>query len=180
MVNRAVFLDRDGTIIVKNEFEPNCSSPSELTLLPFVGKGIKLLNDSGYITIVITNQPCIEQKCITVVMLDSIHRKMERDLMAYGARVDATYYCPHTEESHCDCRKPKTKLAIDAIERFDIDVSKSYVIGDWWRDIELGKRIGVKTILVGDYSKKRGIYSDADFVVPSLYDAAKLIVDDGK
>ncbi len=180
MANRAVFLDRDGTIIVKNEFEPNCSSPSELTLLPFVGKGIKLLNDSGYITIVITNQPWIEKKCFTDAMLDSIHRKMERDLMAYGARIDAIYYCPHTEESHCDCRKPKTKLAINAIERFDIDISKSYVIGDWWRDIELGKRIGVKTILVGDYSQKRNVFPYADFRVPLLFDAAKLIVDGGK
>lgn len=176
MPNRAVFLDRDGTIIVKNEFEPNCSKPSELTLLPFVGKGIKLLNDNGYITIIITNQPWIEKKCITAIMLDSIHRKMKKDLMIDGARIDAIYYCPHLEESHCDCRKPETRLALDAIQRFNIDVSKSYVVGDWWRDIELGKRIGARTILVGDYSKKRNVSPDADFHVPSLYHATVLIV----
>jgi D,D-heptose 1,7-bisphosphate phosphatase len=143
--NRAVFVDRDGTI---NRDVPYCSRPEDFELLAGVGEGIRLLNENGYKVIVITNQSGIARGYFTEETLEEIHQKMRQDLKAYHARVDAIYYCPHHPDEGCDCRKPNPKMVFEAAKDLNCDISKSYVIGDSEKDIEMGLRAGCNQSLM--------------------------------
>ncbi len=143
--NKAVFIDRDGTI---NRDVPYCSRPEDFELLPGVGEGISLLKESGYKIIVVTNQSGIARGFFTEEMLEKIHNKMKKDLAQYNASVDAVYYCPHHPDDKCDCRKPNPKMIFDAAKDFNINISQSYVIGDSDKDAEAGKRAGCKKALI--------------------------------
>ena len=150
---RAVFLDRDGTI---NKYVGFLRSPEKLELLPGAAEAIRRINDSGYLAIVVTNQPVIARGEVTVEQLDEIHNKLETLLGQKGAYVDAIYYCPHHPDKgfpgeipelkiDCDCRKPKPGMLLKAAEDFNIDLSQSWMIGDDERDMEAGKAAGCQT-----------------------------------
>jgi len=151
MGNRAVFIDRDGTINVNFEY---LDDPDNLMMYPTVAEGIKRLKDEGFNIIVITNQSGIARGYFSVETLAKIHQKMKNDLLKKGADVDAIYYCPHHPDENCDCRKPKTGLLKKAIKDFNIDVEKSYFIGDRMLDIEAGYNINCKTILIPEDKEK--------------------------
>ncbi len=151
MGNRAVFIDRDGTINVNVEY---LDDPDNLMMHPTVAEGIKRLKDEGFNVIVITNQSGIARGYFSVETLAKIHQKMKNDLLKKGADVDAIYYCPHHPDENCDCRKPKTGLLKKAIKDFNIDVEESYFIGDRMLDIEAGHTIGCKTVLVPENKEK--------------------------
>ena len=145
MGNKAVFIDRDGTINVNVEY---LDTPDNFQMYPTVPKGIKQLQKKGFKIIVITNQSGISRGYFTEETLEKIHGRMKKELGGAGASIDAIYYCPHHPDENCDCRKPNTKLLEKAIKDFDIDAKKSYFIGDRMIDVEAGYKIGTKTILV--------------------------------
>ena len=147
---KAVFLDRDGTI---NKYVGFLRRAGEFELLPGVAEAIKAINKSGYLAIVVTNQPVIARGECTWEELQRIHDKMEMELGKEGAFVDAIYVCPHHPDKgfegerseykfDCDCRKPKAGLFLQAAKDFNIDLSQSIMIGDSERDVEAGKNAG--------------------------------------
>ena len=154
---KAIFLDRDGTI---NEFVGFLRSTDDFRLLDGVGEAVRKINDSEYLAIVITNQPVIARGEVTVQYLREIHNKMETLLGAEGAYINALYYCPHHPDGgfegevkelkiNCDCRKPKPGLILRAAEDFNIDLSGSWMIGDSDTDVLCGKNAGCKTARIG-------------------------------
>lgn len=155
---KAVFLDRDGTI---NKYVGFLRNVDEFELMPGVAEAIRKINNSGYLAIVVTNQPVIARGEVTVPELQLIHNKMETLLGAEGAYLDAIYYCPHHPHKgyegeipelkiDCDCRKPKPGMLIRAAEDFNIDLSNSWMIGDGENDIKAGKAARCKTALIGE------------------------------
>lgn len=151
MGNKAIFIDRDGTINVNFGY---ISNPSDFKAYPSVSKGIKLLRDNDFRIIVITNQSGIARGYFSEETLDKIHQRMENILAEQGAATDAIYYCPHHPNDKCNCRKPNTGLFEKAIEDFDIDVKNSFIIGDRMLDIEAGYKIGCKTVLIPEDKEK--------------------------
>ncbi|MBR2523955.1 MAG: D-glycero-beta-D-manno-heptose 1,7-bisphosphate 7-phosphatase [Clostridiales bacterium] len=154
---KAIFLDRDGTI---NKYVGFLREIDEFELLPGVADAIKKINDSGYLAIVVTNQPVIARGEVTVSELQMIHNKMETLLGEQGAYLDAIYYCPHHPHKgyegeipelkiECECRKPKPGLLIKAAEEFNIDLSQSWMAGDDENDIKAGIEAGCRTALIG-------------------------------
>jgi len=144
-VNKAVFLDRDGTIARDVHY---CRRPEDFEILPSVPEAIKLLNENSFKVVVITNQSGIARGYFTEETLAQIHQKMKDELAKYGARVDAIYYCPHHPDDGCQCRKPKTALFLKAAEEHNIALKNSYMVGDQQMDIDAGKALGCKTALV--------------------------------
>lgn len=153
---KAIFLDRDGTINVYKGFIRNIQ---DFELLPDTEKAIEKINKSGFLCIVITNQPVIARGEVTVKQLNQIHNKMETLLGKGGAYIDGLYFCPHHPHKgyegeiaelkiECECRKPKPGMILKAAEDFNIDISQSYMVGDSENDILAGKNAGCKTILI--------------------------------
>lgn len=149
---KAIFLDRDGTI---NKMVGFVTKPEQFELIEDAAEAIKAINKSGYLAIVVTNQPVIARGDCTFEELQTIHDKMETELGKVGAFVDAIYVCPHHTDKgfegerpeykcNCDCRKPKPGLLLQAAKDFNIDLSESYMIGDSHRDVEAGENAGVK------------------------------------
>lgn len=147
---KAVFLDRDGTI---NKYVGFLTKCEQFELIPGVAEAIKRINRSGYLTIVVTNQPVIARGDCTWEELREIHNKMETELGKEGAFVDAIYICPHHKDKgfegerpeykfDCDCRKPKPGLLLQAARDYNIDLSKSIMIGDSENDIKAGVTAG--------------------------------------
>ena len=173
MRNKAVFLDRDGTIARDVHY---CRRPEDFELLPTVPEAIRLLNANSFKVAVITNQSGIARGYFTEETLAQIHNKMEHELARNGARVDAIYYCPHHPDDDCECRKPKTALFLRAAQELDINLSRSFVIGDMQMDIDAGKALGCKTVLVAT-SPQGGndIVDPPDYTASSLLKAAQWI-----
>ena len=155
---KAIFLDRDGTI---NKYVGFLRKEEEFELLPGVAEAVKKINESGYLAIVVTNQPVIARGEVTYSQLENIHNKMETLLGKEGAYLDAIYFCPHHPHSgyegevkelkiDCDCRKPKPGMLLKAAEDLNIDLSQSYIVGDGENDIKAGKAARCKTVLVGE------------------------------
>lgn len=174
---KAVFLDRDGTI---NKYAGFLRDIDQFELLPGVADAVKLINASGYLAIVVTNQPVIARGEVTVSELQEIHNKMETLLGAEGAYLDAIYYCPHHPHKgyegevpglkiDCDCRKPKPGMLLKAAKDFNIDLSQSWMIGDGENDVNAGKAAGCRTVLIGteDYG--------LDMTASSLFQAVEQV-----
>lgn len=153
---KAIFLDRDGTI---NKYVGFLTKPEQFELLSGVAEAIKMINKSGYLAIVVTNQPVIARGDCTWEELQQIHDKMETELGKEGAFLDAIYICPHHKDKgfegerseykfDCDCRKPKPGLLLQAAKDFNIDLSQSYMIGDSKSDIDAGLNAGCKASLL--------------------------------
>lgn len=158
---KAIFLDRDGTI---NEYVGFIRNIDDFRLIEGASDAIKMINQSGYLAIVVTNQPVIARGEVTVSQLDEIHNKMETLLGADGAYVDAIYYCPHHPHKgyageipelkiDCDCRKPKAGMLFQAAKDFNIDLSASWMVGDGENDLLCGRNGGCKTAIIGDDSR---------------------------
>ena len=153
---KAIFLDRDGTI---NKYVGFLREIEQFELLPNTSEAIKKINDSGYLAIVVTNQPVIARGEVTFEQLDQIHNKMETLLGKDGAYLDGIYFCPHHPHKgfegeipelkvECECRKPKPGMLLQAAKDFNIDLSKSWMIGDSDNDILAGENAGCSTAKV--------------------------------
>ncbi len=179
----AIFLDRDGVINQKNEY---IFKPEQFELYPNTSNAIKNINQSEYLSVVVTNQPVIARGMCTEEELANIHKKMETELGDERAKLDGIYYCPHHPDKgfegeiaelkyDCHCRKPKSGMLLDAAKFFNIDLPSSYIIGDSWRDIEAGKAAGVTTIgvMTGDGNKEGS--SRPDYLFADLNEAINFI-----
>ncbi len=181
----AVFLDRDGTI---NEDVNFLSSPEQVILIDGSAEAIKEMNELGLKVIVFTNQSGIARGYFTEDDLHKIHSRLDELLSQSGARIDAYYYCPHhpTEGNgkykvECECRKPKDGMLQRASREHNIDLKKSFVVGDRCADIKAGKTAGATTILVltghghQGYEKCKRENLEPDFVARDLKEAVQII-----
>lgn len=148
----AVFLDRDGTI---NEDVGYLTDLAELRIYPFAPDAIRLLRRAGFATVVVTNQGGIARGVLTEALVQETHRRMAERLARAGAAIDAWYHCPHHPASvvpdlctPCECRKPGTAMPRAAAARLGLDLSRSWVIGDHWRDVQMGHAIGARAVLL--------------------------------
>ncbi|MBO4374700.1 MAG: HAD-IIIA family hydrolase [Lachnospiraceae bacterium] len=180
---KAIFLDRDGTI---NKYAGFIRSPEELELEAGAAEAVRLINDSDHLAVVITNQPVIARGEVTVDGLSKIHDKMETMLGRSGAYIDGLYYCPHHPDSgfegeipelktECDCRKPKPGLLIQAAKDLNIDLARSWMVGDGDNDVLAGRNAGTRTgrILSQDADRSG---TEADITGFSLLDVIKKIL----
>jgi D,D-heptose 1,7-bisphosphate phosphatase len=145
MKNKAVFLDRDGTINIDVHY---LADPDKFEMYPGVGEGVRELKNHGFKVIVVTNQSGIGRGYYSLDQLSAIHKKMNNIFLRYDITLDGIYYCPHHPDDHCNCRKPNTGLFEKAISQHNINISKSFMVGDKLLDIEAGKKIGARTILI--------------------------------
>ncbi|OZU89558.1 D-glycero-beta-D-manno-heptose-1,7-bisphosphate 7-phosphatase [Virgibacillus indicus] len=174
-MNTGIFLDRDGVINeVLSDRVKFVNGPDDLYLLEGVGEAIKLFNDQDYKVFVVTNQGGVGLGFMEETALQEVHIKMGADLAEFGAIIDDIAYCPHKPKAGCACRKPQPQMILELAEKHDIDISKSYMIGDREPDIEAGKGAGVKTILVGDRKEEQ---AEADMYFPDLLAFANWLVE---
>lgn len=163
---KAIFLDRDGTI---NKYKGFIRNVEDIELLPGVTEAIKKINNMGYLAIVVTNQPVIARGEVTIEQLEEMHNKIETLLGNEGAYIDGLYYCPHHPDKgydgeipelkiKCNCRKPEPGMLLKASEDFNIDLEKSWMVGDSKNDIIAGKKAGCKTAIIDS----NDIYADID------------------
>lgn len=172
MANRAVFIDRDGTMARDVSY---CCRPEDFDLFPATAKAIKLLSEHGFKVIVITNQSGVARGYFSEETLAEIHRKMETELAKEGIRVDGIYYCPHHPDDNCQCRKPKPGLVLQAAEDHDIDLERSFVIGDMPLDVAMGKAVHCRTVLIA-ITEDQCSGPSPDHVASDLYEAARWVV----
>lgn len=171
---KAIFLDRDGTI---NKYVGFLRNVADFELIDGVSDAIKKINASGYLAIVVTNQPVIARGEVSFEELEMIHNKMETLLGKEGAYLDAIYFCPHHPHKgyegeraelkiDCDCRKPKPGMLLNAAQDFNIDLSQSWMIGDGENDIKAGQNARCRTALIGSesYGQSVTVASLEDFV----------------
>ena len=143
---KLVILDRDGVINIDSvNFIKNIN---EWTPLPGSLEAIALLNQSGFRVAVATNQSGIARGLFDMATLNTINDKMHRALLLVGGRIDALFYCPHSADDHCSCRKPKTGMIEDIGRRFSVDLTQVYGVGDSLRDLQAFAGAGCKPILV--------------------------------
>ncbi|MBR5179609.1 MAG: D-glycero-beta-D-manno-heptose 1,7-bisphosphate 7-phosphatase [Lachnospiraceae bacterium] len=175
---KAIFLDRDGTL---NKYVGFLRNIDDFELIDGVAEAVTKINASGYLAIVVTNQPVIARGEVTVPQLQEIHNKMETLLGKQGAYLDGLYYCPHHPDKgfegeipelkfNCECRKPKPGMLLKAAEDFNIDLENSWMVGDGENDIKAGKAAGCKTTLIGDgdFGQDMTVSSLLEFVEKAL------------
>jgi D-glycero-D-manno-heptose 1,7-bisphosphate phosphatase len=160
-MNKAVFLDRDGVInaIVYDREHGTLDSPAnpqQFELLKGVGTAIRLLNEMGWLVVVVSNQPGIAKGKYTPRLLEAMNHKMLAELAGWKAHLDAIYYCLHHPQAvvkeyrkMCGCRKPLPGLLFKGRDELNIDLRKSYLVGDGLIDVQAGRSAGCKTILLG-------------------------------
>ena len=174
----AIFLDRDGTINKLNGFITNYN---QIEIIPNSAAAIKKLKDLGFLIIVVTNQPVVERGLISKAGLETLHLNLNKALAKDGGDVDAFLFCPHEDSAKridkvlvdfCKCRKPASGLIDEALAKFKIDLSKSWVIGDSWRDVELAKNTGISYYQIVERNKVKKLDPHQ---VDSLAEAAVLI-----
>ncbi len=186
MKNQAVFLDRDGTVIRDREY---LADPAGVELLKGAAAGIKALRQAGFMVIVATNQSGVARGFFTEQDIKRVNERMQELLAVEGAGLDGIYYCPHYPEGKvqeyvkvCYCRKPGPDMLFTAAQERNVDLFKSWVIGDKPTDIEFGFKQGLRTILVltgyGRETQSRGfnVSLEPDLIVPDLEAAAAKII----
>lgn len=175
---KAIFLDRDGTI---NKYVGFLREINDFELIPSISDAIKKINSSGYLAIVVTNQPVIARGEVTWDEMEEIHNKMETELGNNGAYLDAIYFCPHHPHKgydgevvelkiDCDCRKPKPGMLLKAAKDFNIDLSKSWMIGDGENDVKAGIAAGCKTVFIRDSEDDGDSNYGQDYTCDSVYE----------
>ena len=151
---RAVFLDRDGVInqaIVRDGKPYPPLSIDELTIVPDAAAALQSLKQAGFLLLVVTNQPDIARGKQTLAAVEAIHQALQRVLP-----LDDFFLCPHDDADRCDCRKPRPGLLLRGADRYRIDLSRSFMVGDRWRDIEAGASAGCATVWLDfGYREKR-------------------------
>ncbi len=154
MTRPAIFLDRDGTLIdeVGDGF---LRTTADLALYPWSASAVRRINDAGLLAIVVTNQSGVARGFFDEAFLDEAHRVLNGQLAGSAAHIDAFYYCPHHPDASvvryraaCECRKPEPGLLIRAARELGVDLERSWMVGDTWRDVDAGRRAGVRSLLV--------------------------------
>ncbi|MDD3363441.1 MAG: HAD-IIIA family hydrolase [Syntrophomonas sp.] len=187
---KAIFLDRDGTI---NKYKGLISKTEDLEIIPQVFQALKHINDSSYLSIIITNQPVVARNLCSIEELETIHNRMESILGDRDVYVDDILYCPHHPDCgypdenaefkiECNCRKPKTGLIEQAAAQYNIDLSKSYIIGDSTVDVKTGAAAGLKSILLatGQGGTDGKFNIEPHFRADNLLQAVQIILSRGE
>jgi D-glycero-D-manno-heptose 1,7-bisphosphate phosphatase len=192
--NTAVFLDRDGTI---NEEVGYMDSIDKLNLFAYTAEAIRLINESGMKAVVMTNQSGVAKGYFTEEFVRTVHERIQEMLRERGAFIDAFYYCPHHQTEgigvylqSCACRKPGAGMLIKASKELDIDLRRSYTVGDMLKDIQVARTVGAKGILVktgyGINTIEKDLTSDSpeicqpSYIAEDILDAVKWIIKDRK
>lgn len=183
-MNRAVFLDRDG--VITQEPPHYAHRVDDLEFIPRSPEAIKLLNENHFMVIVVSNQSGIARGYYQEEDTIAFNQAMEKKLAEIGAHIDAIYYCPHHPEAKidkyridCDCRKPKNGMLKMAEKNMNIDLKQSFIVGDRLSDIEAGRSVDCKTILVKTGHGVQSLERDAitcDYITNDLYDAVERII----
>jgi D-glycero-D-manno-heptose 1,7-bisphosphate phosphatase len=173
-MKKAAFLDRDGVINRKAPEGQYVTRWADMEFLPGSREAIRLLNDAGFLVVVVSNQRCVAKGLITTEDLESMHARMCREFHTAGANIDAVYYCPHDNHPPCGCRKPQPGMLLDAARAHDVELSVSWMIGDSERDVQAGRNAGCKTAHV--VAEEQAASSGADLVAMSLLDATHKIL----
>ncbi|ESS71611.1 D,D-heptose 1,7-bisphosphate phosphatase [Methyloglobulus morosus KoM1] len=170
---RAIFLDRDGVLnraLVREGKPYPPRDLAEIEILPKVPEALLALKEAGFILITVSNQPDVARGTLRRDTVDSINAYLgERMAM------DRFIMCYHDSSDECPCRKPKPGMLLEGALEFNIDLSRSYMIGDRWRDVEAGKNAGCKTVFI-DYGYDERQPESCDFVTRSLFEAAQIIL----
>jgi D-glycero-D-manno-heptose 1,7-bisphosphate phosphatase len=167
-----VFLDRDGTINVKAAAGAYVTSPAQLVLLPGAAKAVAALNAVGVRTVLVTNQRWLSGSPVESARYTAVHNRLEQLLAAEGARLDASYYCPHAI-GVCDCRKPGPGMLMRAAREHEFDLASAVMIGDSDTDVKAGQAAGTAAILI---RADGGSDVEADAVVKDLAAAVTLVL----
>ena len=179
MTRKAVFLDRDGTLIEERGYLDRLDL---LELFPFTADALRLLHRAGYAVVVITNQAAVGRGVIEEGFLGDVHREIDARLERGGARIDRYYYCPHHPDAGCECRKPKPGMILRACGEMGLDPEASVMVGDRWLDVECGRRAGTRSVMVrtghGAHEEERssGDGRGADAILNNLMEAAGWIL----
>lgn len=187
MKRRAVFIDRDGTV---SEEVGYINHPSRFRVFPYTAPAVKLLNANGWLAIVVTNQAGVARGYFQEDMVQVVHEIMRQELKVYDAHLDAIYYCAHHPSVgqkpyrlDCDCRKPRPGLIQRAQAEFDIDLGKSWMVGDRYSDVELARNAGLRAAFVmsgygrGEWEYQRQHWTEQpDLISVDLLQAIKTII----
>jgi D-glycero-D-manno-heptose 1,7-bisphosphate phosphatase len=183
LLRRAVFLDRDGTI---GEELGYVNHIDRFQIFPYAAEAIRQLNLAEIPVIVVTNQSGIARNIFPETLVHEVHKKMVAELAAGGAWIDAIYFCPHKSEDACECRKPNPGLLERAAREHSLDLAASWVVGDRYADLEMGRAAGARGILVmtgygrGEYELHRSIWPrQPDALAEYLWDAVRNILQNG-
>ena len=183
-MNRAVFLDRDG--VITREPPHYAHKVDDLEFIAGSPEAIRLLNKNNFVVIIVSNQSGIARGYYQEEDAITFNQAIEKNLGEIGAYIDAIYYCPHHPEAKidkyridCECRKPKNGMFKMADKNMNINLKQSFIVGDRWSDIEAGRSVGCKTILVRTGHGVQSLECDAntcDYVANDLYDAVEHIL----
>ena len=171
-MRKAVFLDRDGTIIRDEHY---LDDPDRLHILPGVREALSLAKDAGFLLVVISNQSGIGRGIISERDARRVHRRFVEQFKKAGITFDAVKYCPHAPNDGCTCRKPSPSLLREVATELDLDLSESYMIGDKISDVAAGRRAGCRTILFDPENTHEFKHELADIVVESWHQISALI-----
>jgi len=184
---RAVFMDRDGTI---SEEVGYVNHVSRYRVFPFAAEAVRALNEAGLLAVLVTNQAGVARGYFKEDLIGEVHKTLAAELGRGGARLDAVYYCPHHPSVgeppyrlDCDCRKPRPGLLRRAAEELDLDLSRCWMVGDRYSDVELARNAGVRSAFVltgygrGELEfQSEGWKQRPDLIAENLLEAVKLIV----
>ena len=185
MTTPAVFFDRDGTL---NEDVGYLDRLERLRLFPFATEALRVVQRAGYKVVITTSQAGMAHGMVSEAVLAEIHAHITARMAAAGVRIDGIYYCPHHPDAKvekfrrvCDCAKPKPGMVLQAARELDLDLSRSWVIGDRWRDLQMGFAAGVRGILVRTgYGGTEALWSpdgvQAEAIVANAMEAASWVV----
>jgi D-glycero-D-manno-heptose 1,7-bisphosphate phosphatase len=175
---KLIILDRDG--VINRDSDQFIKTPDEWRPIPGSLEAIARLNHAGYRVVVATNQSGIGRGLFDMATLNAIHEKMHKALALVGGRVDALFYCPHTGDSMCDCRKPKTGMLKEIALRFGVDLAGVPCVGDSLRDLQAAAAVGAQPILVltgkGEKTLRHGEYPPDTVICPDLAFAASTLL----
>ena len=174
---KLIILDRDG--VINYDSDQFIKSPEEWRAVPGSLEAIARLNHAGYRVVVATNQSGIGRGLFDMAMLNSIHEKMHKALGHAGARLDAIFFCPHTADAKCECRKPKPGMLAEIGKRFNSELTGVPCVGDSLRDLQAAEAVGAQPMLVltgkgektlrdGDFPRNTVIFPDLAFAVSAL------------
>ncbi len=175
---KLVVLDRDG--VINYDSDHYIKSPDEWRPIPGSLEAIARLNHAGFRVVVATNQSGIGRGLFDMATLNAIHEKMHRSLAQVGGRIDAIFFCPHTADSDCDCRKPRSGLLQEAARRFNVDMTTVPCVGDSQRDLVAAEEVGAQPMLVltgkGEKTLREGNFPKNTVIFPDLAFAASALL----
>ena len=175
---KLIVLDRDG--VINYEREQFIKSPDEWRPIPGSLEAIARLNHAGFRVVVATNQSGLGRRLLDTATLISIHEKLHKALAQVGGRIDAVFFCPHTADANCDCRKPKAGMLVDIGQRFGVELTGVPCIGDSLRDLQAAEACGAQPILVltgkGEKTLRDGNFPKNTIIFPDLAFAATALL----